>query len=98
MSAQGLPGRRLPTIEIDYSLVYEFLMTLIVFNDDKCDDYEIGSDWFDTVRTKAGPDLLKDMELFDSDSNHFWKHLLGLAYESKPPRDVPTFIANIEAT
>ena len=98
MAARDVPGRKLPTIEIDFGLAYEFLMSLIVFNEKTDYDYEVGSEWFDTVRTKAGPDLLKAIELFDSDCNHVWKHLLGLAYECEPPKDVPTFIANVEAT
>ncbi|MBV9228773.1 MAG: hypothetical protein JOZ18_05615, partial [Chloroflexi bacterium] len=98
MFARDLSGRRLPTIEIDYSPAYEFLMTLIVFSEKKGYEYEVGNEWFDIVRTKAGADLVTAIGMFDSDCNHVWKHLLGLAYESEPPRDVHTFIANVEAT
>lgn len=98
MAARDSSGRRLPTIEIDFGLAYEFLMSLIVFNDEKGFEYEVGSEWFDAVRTKAGADLLTAIELFDSDCNHVWKHLLGLVYDCEPPRDVPEFIANVEAT
>jgi len=98
MAARDVSSRKLPTIEIDFGLAYEFLMSLIVFNEKMDYDYEVGSEWFDTVRAKAGPELLKAIELFDTDCNHVWKHMLGLAYECEPPKDVPTFIANVEAT
>src|SRR3989442_3465784 len=91
-------GRRLPTIEIDYSPAYEFLMTLIVFNEKNGYDYEVGSGWFEAVRAKAGPDLLKATELLDSECHHAWKHLLGLAYDCEPQNDVPGFIAYVAAT
>ena len=92
MAVRDLSGRRLPTIEIDYSPAYEFLMTLIVFNENNDHDYEVGSGWFEAVRAKAGPDLLKALELLGSECHHAWKHLLGLAYDCEPPRDVPGFI------
>ena len=96
MTVRDLWSRRLPGIEIDVGLAYEFLMTLIVFNEQKGFDYEVGSEWFDAVRDKAGPDLLADINRFQLEDNHIWIHLLGLAYESEPPRDVPALIAHIE--
>jgi len=98
MAVRDLSGRRLPTIEIDYSPAYEFLMTLIVFNENNDHDYEVGSGWFEAVRAKAGPDLLKALELLGSECHHVWKHLLGLAYDCEPPRDVPGFIEYVAAT
>jgi DNA-binding transcriptional ArsR family regulator len=99
VAARDVSGRKLPTIEVDFGLAYEFLMSLIVFTGGKEDfDHEVGSEWYENFRTKAGPDLLATIKLFDSECNHFWKHLLGLAYDSEPPRDVPTFIAQVAAT
>src|SRR5438094_7328329 len=96
MTVQDLSSRRLPTIEIDYGAAYELLITLIVFKEEKGFDYEVGSEWFDAVRDKAGADLLADINTFQLEDNHIWVHLLGLAYDSKPPRDVPALIAHIE--
>ncbi len=92
-----IAGRKPPIIEIEYGLAYEFLMTMIVFNEETGHDYEVGSEWFDNVRTKAGPDLLAAIQTFYMDCNHGWKHLLGLAYESEAPKDVAALLAIIEA-
>src|SRR5947209_17221656 len=96
MTGRDLASRRPSTVEIDYSPAYEFLMTLITFNEEKGYEYEAGSEWFDAVRTKADPHLLTAIEQFESDCNHIWKHLLGLAYDCQPPKDVPAFIAHLE--
>ncbi len=91
-----IAGRKPPIIEIEYGLAYEFLMTMIVFNEETGHDYEVGSEWFDNVRTKAGSDLLAAIQTFYMDCNHGWKHLLGLAYESEAPKDVAALLAIIE--
>jgi len=98
MDVRDLSSRRLPTIEIDCSPAYEFLMTLIVFNEEKDYDYEVGSEWFDAIRARAGSDLLAALKEYQVDCNHFWKHLLGLVYDSEAPRDVPAFLAHLEET
>jgi len=52
--------------------------------------------WYEATRTKASPDLLKAIEEFSSHYEKIWTHLLGLAYDSPSPRDVPAFIAYLE--
>lgn len=98
MNVRDIAGRKLPTVAIEVGLAYEFLMSLIVFNEKKDSDYEIESTWFDEVRTKAGKELLQACNAFQTDCNHIWKHLLGIAYDSESPRDVSTFLANVVAT
>ncbi len=89
-------GGKPPTIEIEYGLAYEFLLSLIVFNEQGGYEYELGNEWFDTVRAKADPDLLQATALFHSNCNHVWHRLIGLVYDSDPPRDVPAFLAHFE--
>ncbi len=99
MSAQDRPGRRQPLIvEIEASPAYEFLMTLCAFSEvEHHAEYEVGKEWFDDVRKKASPDLLALVEQFSFHSHEIWEHMLGLVYDSSAPRDVPAFIAHIEA-
>src|SRR5581483_4371379 len=98
MNVRDIAGRKLPTVAIEVGLAYEFLMSLIVFNEKDYSDYELDSTWFDEARTKAGKELVQACSVFQTDCNHIWKHLLGIAYDSEPPRDVPTFLANVAAT
>lgn len=97
MNARETVSKKPSTVEIEVGLAYEFLLSLIVFNEKKDYEYEMGSEWFETVRTKAGKDLLKTVRFFHSDCNHIWKHLLGIAYDSEPPKDVPALLANLAA-
>ena len=100
MSAQDRPGRRQPLIvEIEASPAYEFLMSLCAFSDaENYASFDIGKEWFDDVRKKASSDLLATVEQFSFHSYEVWEHMLGLVYDCPAPRDVPTFIALIEAT
>ena len=100
MSVPDMTGRRQPLIvEIEASSGYEFLMTLCAFSDVVHHEvYDVGKEWFDDVREKASPDLLATVEQFSFHSHEIWEHMLGLVYDSPAPRDVPAFIALIEAT
>jgi DNA-binding transcriptional ArsR family regulator len=89
-------GGKSPTIELEYGLAYEFLLSLIVFNEEKSHEYELGNEWFDNARDRAKPDLLRAMTLFHSNCNHIFHHLIGVVYDSDPPRDVPAFLAHFE--
>src|SRR5215472_4825424 len=103
MDIQNPPGRgRTPTVEIDASAAYEFLMTLHVMTllaaHGHVDfDYEVGEEWFNAVRAKASPDLLKAIDQFGLHYCGIWGHLFGLAYDCAPPRAVSSLIAHIEA-
>jgi DNA-binding transcriptional ArsR family regulator len=104
MAAQNVPLRRQSlTVEVEASPAYEFLMSLCAFNDANGDfhsetTYDVGKAWFDEVRAKASPDLLATIEQFSFHSHQVWEHVFSLAYNCPPPRDVPTFIAFVEAT
>src|SRR5205823_299434 len=101
MCASALNNRkRFPSVEIDVSLAYEFLMSLCVisFPQDPQDPQDIETseeigNWYATVRAKASPHLLEAIDQFSAHYDKLWTHLMGLAYDCMPPRDVPTFIA-----
>jgi DNA-binding transcriptional ArsR family regulator len=98
MNVRNPAGGRSPAVDIEYGLAYEFLMLLSVFFEQEDHEYELDREWFDAARTKATPDLLKATETFLSDCNHVWNHLVGLVYDSAPPRDVPSFLAHLRET
>ncbi len=99
MSTRVRPGRRQPLIvEIEASPAYEFLMSLRAIGEEEHHaESEVGEDWFEDVRKKASPDLLALIEQFSFHSCEIWEHMLGIVYDSPAPRDVPAFIAHIEA-
>ena len=99
MSTYDRPGRRQPLIvEIEARPAYEFLMTLCAFSEvEHHAEYEVGKEWFDDIRKKASADLLALVEQFSFHSHEIWEHMIGLVYNTPLPRDVPAFIAHIEA-
>jgi DNA-binding transcriptional ArsR family regulator len=58
--------------------------------------YEVGEEWFEMVREKATPALLRDIKEVGDASCDAWEHLLGLAYDCPAPRDVPGFLSYLE--
>jgi DNA-binding transcriptional ArsR family regulator len=99
MAAREIAGRRqaLP-VDLEINLAYEFLMTLCVYSDvEGRHTYAVGKEWFDAVQAKATPELAENVEQFSFHSHEIWEHMLGLVYDCPPPRDVPAFIAFIEA-
>ena len=99
MTGRDIPGKWTPTIEIDFGLAYEFLVSMMIWNDDRDEyPYEIGNEWFEITRAKVSPELLEAIERFGCCSDRGWTNLLGLAYECVPPKDVPTFIEHVRAS
>lgn len=96
MNVRYPTGGKSPIVEIEYGLAYEFLLSLVVFNEQEGFEYELSSEWFDTVRAKAKPELLAKMTLFHSNCSYVWHNLIGLVYDSDPPRDVPAFLAHFQ--
>jgi DNA-binding transcriptional ArsR family regulator len=99
MTVRDIPGKWTPSIEIDFGLAYEFLISMMIWNDDRDEyPYEIGNEWFETVHAKVSPKLLEAVERFSCCSDRGWINLVGLAYECVPPKDVPTFIEHVRTT
>src|SRR5262245_11439188 len=98
MSVRTPSGGRSLDVSIEYGLAYEFLMSLNVFFEHKDYEYEVGREWLDAVRAKATPDLIPTIQAFLVGAHHVWDHLVGLAYDSLPPRDVASFLAHLRET
>ncbi len=81
MSEQNPATRRVPPVEIDLGLGYEFLLTFNVLGEHSTYDYDIGKKWFDEIQQKAGSALLTELKPFLLDCR-FQESLLGLVYES----------------
>src|SRR5260370_27001661 len=100
MPVHDIPSRRQALIvEIEASLAYEFLMTLCGCGEvDGYAKYDVGKAWFDPLYAKASPGLAGDIEQFGFHIHEIWDHILGLAYDCPAPRDVPSFLAFLQAT
>jgi DNA-binding transcriptional ArsR family regulator len=103
MAVQEIPTRRsrsiTPSLEIEASPAHEFLVTLEIAEDkDKCGhSHELEDQWFEMMREKATPELLNAIREVWADSCEGVRQLVGLAYDCPPPRDVPGFLAHLEA-
>ncbi len=85
-----------PIVEVGAIVAFEFLLTLDVFSRNQMDyEYDVGSEWFEIIRKQVKSDfikMIKDLHMQWGFSNV----LLGLAYDSASPRDVPTFLTYLE--
>lgn len=97
MAVQDITKRGFASgLEIEVSAAHEFLMTLQLITEGEEEmeqPHEVGAEWYAIVREKAGPSLLSAAEELSSGSCEVWKHLIGLAHDCPPPRDVPCFLA-----
>jgi len=95
--------RGMPSVEIEMGLAYEFLESLLVYyahgwHENTC-EYEVSEAWFEHIRTSCPKTLLEGLDGFTLQAHsargwlHSWSHLLGLAYDSPPPKDVATFMS-----
>lgn len=92
-------------LEIDASPIYELLMTLdIAFDTFHSDEtYTAGAPWLAALRARVPADLRAAMSELDAldfvafGGHKVWSNLTGLAYACPAPRDVSTFIAQLQA-
>src|SRR5258706_443034 len=92
-------------LEIDAGPIYELLMTLdIAFDTFHADEtYTAGAAWLAALRARVPADLRAAMSELDAldfvafGGHKVWSNLTGLAYACPAPRDVPTFIAQLQA-
>lgn len=94
VTSRSLP----PTVVVEAAPAYELLLSLCACRDIEAHK-EIAwpSNWSTRLRTLAPPDLLVEVAAFDAGYKEIWVHLLGLAYTSAPPKDVPALLAHIAA-
>jgi DNA-binding transcriptional ArsR family regulator len=71
---------------------------LIAADDHKSEQaHEVGDQWIEMMREKATPALLNAIREVGAEACEEFSHLIGLAYDCPPPRDVPSFLAHLEA-
>lgn len=98
MSPARRPGSP-PALTIDVAPAYELLHSLVVALDhEDGDTYEIGADWITAIRERAGEDLLRRIEAVSFGDVDTFRHLVGIAFDTPAPRDVPAFLTHLRET
>src|SRR5262245_43154198 len=91
-----------PDVRVDIGSAYELLLHLAVVSGDanSAHIYEIGQPRLEQMRAQAAtyPNLSRQIGMFGGEDCKAWMNLMGLVYDCAPPRDVPTFLAHLEAT
>ena len=88
-----------PVVTIDVSPAYELLESLVTtFDTGESDTYEIGSEWISEARSRAGDELLARIESVSHGDSDTFIHLIGLAYDTPAPRDIPAFLEHLRQT
>jgi DNA-binding transcriptional ArsR family regulator len=88
-----------PAVAIEVSPAYELLESLVTASDSgESDTYEIGPEWIAEARQRAGDDLLARIEAVSHRDSDTFIHLIGLAYDTPAPRDIPGFLDHLRQT
>ena len=88
-----------PAVAIEVSPAYELLESLVTTSDSgEADTYEIGPEWIADARQRAGDELLARVEAVSHGDSDTFIHLIGLAYDTPAPRDIPGFIDHLRQT
>jgi DNA-binding transcriptional ArsR family regulator len=88
-----------PSVAIETAAAYEFLCSIVVVLDpDDQDTYDVGPAWIADARARAGEDLCERLEAIAHGNIDAFRNLIGLAYDTAPPRDVPSFLAHLRET
>jgi DNA-binding transcriptional ArsR family regulator len=87
--------RRLP-VEIDVSPVYELLLALFVYQSGhgEVDEYEHGSNFFETVDDHASPELNADFTEL-AGCGALWLTMIGIAHEASDRSTVDGFLEHL---
>ncbi|HEX7196813.1 MAG TPA: metalloregulator ArsR/SmtB family transcription factor [Candidatus Limnocylindria bacterium] len=88
-----------PAVIIEVSPAYELLQSLVTtFDWAENETYEIGADWIAEARERAGQDLIDRITAVSRGDSDTFIHLLGLAYDTPAPRDIPAFLDHLRQT
>ncbi len=88
-----------PMLSIDVSPAYELLQSMaVVFGHEEGDTYEIGTEWFEDARQRAGKELVDRIERVMMGNVDNFVHLTGIVYDTPAPRDVPAFLEHLRQT
>lgn len=98
MARTRRPGAA-PTVSIETAAAYELLHSIVVALDEEdADTYDIGPAWIAEARSRAGDELIERLRAVSFGDSDAFRHLLGLAYDSPAPRDVPAFVGHLRET
>jgi DNA-binding transcriptional ArsR family regulator len=98
MAGTRRPGAS-PALSIETAAAYELLHSIVVALDDEdADTYDIGPAWIAEARSRAGDELIARLHAVSFGDSDTFRHLVGLAYASPAPRDVPAFIGHLRET
>jgi DNA-binding transcriptional ArsR family regulator len=86
-------------VEIAVSAPCELLMSLSLFDSpiESRDIYDVGPSWFTAVESSASRQLLTDVQQ-STLAHHTWTSLIGMAWTTPAPADIPAFLAHLQAT
>ena len=91
-----------PKLTVESAPAYEFILTLVnVAEVDNQASLELGTEWIDATRQRAGAALLAQLDDLSRGSGDQFLHLLPIAYEAPAPRSVDDFLghlAEVDAT
>jgi DNA-binding transcriptional ArsR family regulator len=88
-----------PILSIDVAPAYELLQSMaVVFGEEEGDTFEVGSEWLEEARERAGGELVGRIERVMMGETDTFVHLAGLVYDTPAPRDVPSFLAHLRET
>ncbi|MGH2401729.1 MAG: ArsR/SmtB family transcription factor [Candidatus Limnocylindria bacterium] len=88
-----------PAMTIEVSPAYELLESLVTtFDSGENETYEIGAEWLAEARARAGKELINRINAVSLGDSDTFIHLLGLAYDTPAPRDIPAFLDHLRQT
>ncbi len=98
MAPTRRPGAQ-PGIGIEVSAAYEMLNSLMTaFDENEAETYDVGPDWIAEMRARAGDELLARIRQVSHADSDTFIHLMGLAYDTPAPRDIPAFLEHLRST
>ena len=98
MSPTRRPGTP-PAVTVDVSPAYELLDSIVTASlDGEADTYEIGREWIAEAHARAGEELLERIGAVSQGNPDTFIHLMGLAYDTPAPRDLPAFFDHLRQT
>jgi DNA-binding transcriptional ArsR family regulator len=98
MARTRRPGES-PALVIDAAPAYEFLMSVAaVAEPHDPETLEVGVEWLDAVRARAGEPLLDRIRKVSSGDHDMWINLATLVWDSPVPRDVAGFLDRLRET
>ncbi|HEU5329897.1 MAG: ArsR/SmtB family transcription factor [Thermomicrobiales bacterium] len=87
-----------PAVVVEAAPAYELLLSFCASEVTAEHEAIAGpSDWTARLRALASPALRAEVAAFHAGYDRIWVRLLGLAYTSAPPKDVPALLAHLAA-